>query len=234
MRCEQLGELTIDYLKDGLDAPTRREIDEHLAGCPACRREMDELGAVWTSLGRLPAPPPHADLAARFRRSLGSADRTVVPLARPVARRRGPLVQAVAAGIILAVGLLAGAALQRAASHPSEPAQVADGRRDFMLLLHETPSTSSVTPEEERRLVEEYSAWARGLAAAGDLVGGEKLAAEYRTVVGGTSGAMTAAGVIGGYFLVKARSYDEAVEIARTCPHLAHGGSIEVRMVEPT
>ena len=38
--------------------------------------------------------------------------------------------------------------------------------------------------------------------------------------------------VVGGYFLIRASSYDVAVEIARTCPHLRYGGRIEVRQVD--
>ncbi len=38
---------------------------------------------------------------------------------------------------------------------------------------------------------------------------------------------------IGGYYLVEAPSYAEAVEIACTCPILGAGGSVEVRELEP-
>ncbi len=39
--------------------------------------------------------------------------------------------------------------------------------------------------------------------------------------------------VVGGYFLLAADSYDEAVALASTCPHLDFG-RIEVRRIEPT
>jgi hypothetical protein len=39
--------------------------------------------------------------------------------------------------------------------------------------------------------------------------------------------------IIGGYFLIEAASYDEAVEIALSCPHVDLG-RIEVREVELT
>jgi hypothetical protein len=34
-----------------------------------------------------------------------------------------------------------------------------------------------------------------------------------------------------GYFRVRAGSWDEALELARSCPHLAYGGEISVRML---
>jgi hypothetical protein len=39
--------------------------------------------------------------------------------------------------------------------------------------------------------------------------------------------------VMGGFFVVEARSYDAAVKIAKTCPHLEFG-SLEIRAVERT
>lgn len=38
--------------------------------------------------------------------------------------------------------------------------------------------------------------------------------------------------VLGGFFVIDALDYNEAVEIARTCPHLAEGQRIEVREVD--
>jgi hypothetical protein len=38
---------------------------------------------------------------------------------------------------------------------------------------------------------------------------------------------------IGGYSIVRAESYDEAVELAKGCPVLAAGGNVEVREIKP-
>ncbi len=37
--------------------------------------------------------------------------------------------------------------------------------------------------------------------------------------------------VVGGYLIVKAGSLDEAVELAKACPNIMYGGSVEVRSV---
>ena len=37
-----------------------------------------------------------------------------------------------------------------------------------------------------------------------------------------------------GYFVISAGSLDEAVSVAKTCPHAARGGRIVVRPVAPT
>ena len=38
--------------------------------------------------------------------------------------------------------------------------------------------------------------------------------------------------IVGGYFQIRAASYEEAVEIAEGCPHLEFGGSIEIREID--
>ncbi len=38
---------------------------------------------------------------------------------------------------------------------------------------------------------------------------------------------------IGGFFLIDAQNYDDAVEISRECPHFSYGGWVEVREINP-
>ena len=40
--------------------------------------------------------------------------------------------------------------------------------------------------------------------------------------------------VIGGYFTIRADSWDEAVRIAESCPHLENNGMVEIRQIEDT
>jgi hypothetical protein len=39
--------------------------------------------------------------------------------------------------------------------------------------------------------------------------------------------------IIGGYWIISAENYDEAVELTRDCPSLEFGARMEVREVEP-
>ncbi len=114
---------------------------------------------------------------------------------------------------------------------------------DFLLLLHEDPSAfEELAPDEIESVIGEYVAWREELAAAGRLTGGTKLRDEggrsltkengkVRVVDGPFSEANE---VIGGFFMIAAADYAEAVEISRDCPHLKYGGRIELREVEPT
>jgi hypothetical protein len=94
-------------------------------------------------------------------------------------------------------------------------------------------------PQEELLRVKEYSAWARDLRQQGLLVGGEKLKDELNVLSTSVDGrqvnenrANLNEGGVAGYFLLPSSDYDQALAIARTCPHLKHGGAVELRQIE--
>jgi hypothetical protein len=139
--------------------------------------------------------------------------------------------------VLFALGVLVGS---RWWPSPAPQQSARAGAPEFMLVLRPLPAPAagaSAGAEDER--VREYSAWAREARRAG-LVSGEKLKDEARVLraVGGgldvaTASDEAAAGSgVSGYFIVRARDYDAAVSIARDCPHLKHGGTIEVRQID--
>ena len=54
--CIELVELLTEYLDDALPPDEVAAIDEHLRGCAACRRYLDQLRATVSALGSLPMP----------------------------------------------------------------------------------------------------------------------------------------------------------------------------------
>jgi len=84
--------------------------------------------------------------------------------------------------------------------------------------------------EEEAARVEEYSSWARAQAGSGSLLAGEKLKDEERVL--SAPGAHEGPTRATGYFVVAAPDLEGAVAVARTCPHLRHGGGIVVRPID--
>jgi hypothetical protein len=111
----------------------------------------------------------------------------------------------------------------------------------YMLLLHETPSDfSNVSAEEMQQVIGEYVAWRRKIEAEGKYAGGEKLKDEGGRHISMRNGKARvvdgpyaeAKEVMGGYFVINAANYDEAVETSKGCPHLEYGGWIEIREVE--
>jgi hypothetical protein len=130
---------------------------------------------------------------------------------------------AAAAGVAL---FAAGIAVGR--RPPAPPSGEAMPR--FALFLYDAPSEASLTEAQMRERVSEYRSWAMRLRESGGEIRGEKLGPESRRL-----GAAAPSGApLGGYFIVSARDWDAAMAVARSCPHLRHGGTIEVRQIEKT
>lgn len=130
----------------------------------------------------------------------------------------------VAAGVAAAIVLVAtGFALGRLVRDPATT--LAEGR--FMLLLYGADTTS---PDERLARVAEYSAWAREEGRAGRLETGEELAPE-RIVLGVASAAPGLDQQPRGFFVIRAGTVEEASAIAARCPHLRHGGTVQVQRI---
>lgn len=139
------------------------------------------------------------------------------------ARFRGGL--AAAAAVVLFLG---GALLGRSTAPDAAPPAPGGGAgARFVLLLYEGPAYARADREEDR--VAEYAAWARAQGAR--VTAGEKLGEEER-MLGTPSGAgMAAPDKLAGFFIIAAAGWDEAMAIARDCPHLRYGGRVAVREI---
>jgi hypothetical protein len=177
--------------------------------------------------------PPRPELEQRVVAAL--AGRGLVRARRSARGRFGrgaAATAAVAAGLILTA---AGVWIGRAFPQGRGRTIASDASPRFVLFL--LRGQESDRPEEEGARVAEYRAWARGLAASGRSVSGEKLDdREERLGAPGAVGAAAAApeDEIRGYFVISAASLDDALAVARGCPHLRHGGRIVVRPIAPT
>jgi hypothetical protein len=109
-----------------------------------------------------------------------------------------------------------------------EARPVAEGKPRFLLLLHGAPQVGS--PEDEARIVASYRAWADGLRADGRFVSGERLGEPSVVVPAASLGEIDG---IRGYFVVSAEDLDDAVDVARRCPHAARGGRVIIRPIDP-
>lgn len=85
-----------------------------------------------------------------------------------------------------------------------------------VLFLSNGPAYRPARVPMER--VDEYRAWARDLRTRNVVIDGVKL--------------KSAPSPLSGYFMIRARDLDEAKRIAATCPHVRHGGTIEVREID--
>jgi hypothetical protein len=111
----------------------------------------------------------------------------------------------------------------------------------YMLLLHDNPAAfADVSPEQMQKVIEKYIGWGDRLREAGVMKGGDKLTDEPGKVVRRLGGQVRVTDgpysetkeVLGGYYIIEAASYDQAIDRSRDCPHLEYGGTIEVRQVD--
>lgn len=98
-------------------------------------------------------------------------------------------------------------------------------------------SHAHLAPEQRVQLAKQWNDWYDGLASEGKVQHGRPLALTGR-VVSGARGQSVVDGpyaeakeVIGGYFFLNAVDIDEATEIAKNCPGLSLGLTVEVRPV---
>ncbi|MCI0413898.1 YciI family protein [bacterium] len=107
----------------------------------------------------------------------------------------------------------------------------------YMLLL-KSGKFDNYSPEAMQEIVERYIGWANKLREQGRHRGGEELKPtgrvlrrEKNKVLDGPYTETKES--VGGFFLIEARDYDDAVEISRGCPHLDYEGEIELREINP-
>lgn len=172
---------------------------------------------------------PVADLPAEIAPPEEHEERLVAAL-----RRRGALrARRPRAWVPLAAALVGVVVGWLAHARPAvRSAGVAEDQGLYLLLLSDDPQEGPSLPERVRL----YSDWARQLAADGRLETAKKLkddgvvvgprAAERRTIEDSPESPS-------GFYLLRAASLGEAVELARESPHARLGGVVTVRPIDP-
>lgn len=109
----------------------------------------------------------------------------------------------------------------------------------FLLLFRNAGADTHqhLSPDRRTELTKAWNDWYEGLAAKGKVQHGRPLGLQGR-VVSGKRGELVTDGpyaetkeVVGGYFFLNVADIDEATEIAKMCPGLPLGLTVEVRPV---
>ena len=246
MECERIREEYVERLT-GTHTPERsRAIDQHLATCAACRAETERMRELWTELGALKVASG-SGAASRVGRMIDARSR-----APETVERRGIAIRwpAAISAFALAASVLLGVFVGRRSISPATPAAQpsthiasAPAKEKYVLLLHGPARPLNAGPPTaadsaaERAIVDEYRAWAVSLANSGSLVTAEKLADDPLTMLVADRTVQMPRNTpeeLGGFFLIQVADSAEAFRIARACPHLKYGGTVQVRRIEPT
>lgn len=94
----------------------------------------------------------------------------------------------------------------------------------FMYIYHGGKAPES--PEEGAKVMAAWTAWFEGMGAA--VVDGGNPAGMSKTVSASGVAEDGGANPVSGYSLVNAADHNVAVEMAKTCPILSDGGTVEV------
>jgi len=89
-----------------------------------------------------------------------------------------------------------------------------------------TGGSMAATPEEQAKIMQEWGAWFGELGPA-IVDGGNPFGASASMLADGTVTGSGASG-LGGYTLITAESLADATSLAKGCPVLAGGGTVEI------
>lgn len=110
--------------------------------------------------------------------------------------------------------------------------------KKFMMIFRFEPNPNDQpTQEEQNQMHQQWGAFIGNLAITEKLISTNQLGFNGKVLsadLSVTEGISLAAGkTVGGNLIVKASSTDEAIELAKGCPILHMGGTVEVRDILP-
>src|ERR1700746_3279635 len=96
----------------------------------------------------------------------------------------------------------------------------------YMLIFRGTDWHKGLSPEQMQQVSDQWMRWFKGLTEQGKVTAGNPLEKEGK-IVSGKNGRVVSDGpfaeskeAIGGYFLLRVKTIEEAVTIAKDCPGL--------------
>ena len=112
---------------------------------------------------------------------------------------------------------------------------IAPTKDGYLLLFHGNDWYKKLSHEQLQNVMKQNGAWMQRLINEGKVKAAQPLG-RSGAIVSGPNGRHVSDGpfaeskeVIGGYLLLDVPTMEEAIAIAKGCPNLAHGGSMEVR-----
>ncbi|HTF18366.1 MAG TPA: YciI family protein [Chryseolinea sp.] len=109
---------------------------------------------------------------------------------------------------------------------------------EYLLIIHRDLSKEAApSPQQMQDLIKPFQEWIGGIAAQNKLVVPPKRldvsgrVVKQSLVTDGPYAEVKES--VGGLIVIRAKDYDEAVEIAKGCPILNWGASLEVRLAVP-
>jgi len=110
----------------------------------------------------------------------------------------------------------------------------------YMFLFRSSAAMPDPSPEEMQAVFGQWMTWIETMKKKGQYLAGDPLEDSPGKVLRGPRGGKVTDGpfaeakeIVGGYMLIKAASFAEAVKIAKGAPSYNYGGCVEVRQLMP-
>ena len=110
-----------------------------------------------------------------------------------------------------------------------------NANNQYLLLFTGNEWWNKLSAEQIQEVIDQSKEWFEKLASAGKVKASQALAREGAPISGKSARVFSdgpfaeSKEALGGYLLLEAASLDEAIAIAKACPSLFHGTTIEVR-----
>jgi hypothetical protein len=109
--------------------------------------------------------------------------------------------------------------------------------KEFMLLFRFEPTTEQPTPEQLQEMGKSWGEFIGTIAMQGKLVSTHQLGFEGKQIYADQTTQdgfdVTEGKMIAGNMVLKAETIEAATELAKKCPILLMGGTVEVRSIIP-
>lgn len=106
--------------------------------------------------------------------------------------------------------------------------------KEFLMLIREDAGYGSITAEDMQACIEQHISWVNGLIEQGQYKLANPLDDKGASIKNGivTDGPyIESKECISGFYILLANSLAEAVAIAKTCPDVERGNTIEIRQI---
>jgi hypothetical protein len=110
-------------------------------------------------------------------------------------------------------------------------------KSQFLFVFRNPQDQPEPSPEEMQKIFGAWMGWIKGMKDGGFYVGGQPLEEGGKLLRGPRGKSLTdgpfveAKEIVGGYVIIHADSLDAAAAIAKGCPGLDSGGTVEVRPI---
>jgi hypothetical protein len=112
--------------------------------------------------------------------------------------------------------------------------------KNYLITIFNTPESeqewADMTPEQMQAGLAKYMAYSEKLKNGNHMITGEGLSMNGNVLKAGSNGVEVTDGpyilakeLIGGFFFIQAESLAEATALAKDCPAIEHGATVEVR-----